>query len=137
MQKYKLRKIKFGSFVKLNVIGGMFFGVFVGIIMAVAFFMGAEPAVNVDLFGWTPDLSGPIAAVAGFIICIVSGVFMGFFFALFNYLGLALYLLVFRSLKVNIKISEIADKVDKKAGKVTKKEEAETSVVKAEEETTE
>ena len=135
MQKLKLRKIRFGSFVKLFAISGVGFGILVGIIGLIVALVGGDNFAEINLFGNTYQATGIVAGLIGLALGPIVGSLCLAIFGIFCFPGFAFFLLIFRSVKINAKITEVVDKADKKAGKISKKEEEVVEPAKAAEDT--
>jgi len=114
MTKYKLRKIKLGSFVKIMSMSGIALGIIVGLVLFTAIMVGLEIPVDINLFGWQPEITGLVAGIACLIIGPIAGFFAFGFYGVILYPFLAFFLFIFRGIKIDAKITEVVVKQSKK-----------------------
>ena len=91
-----LKKISFGSFVKIFTLGGLGFGVFIGILMLVIALCGGPVTAT---FG-TTVYSGMVAGVLGLISCPIAGAFAFLWFSIFLYPFFTLILRIVRGINI-------------------------------------
>jgi len=111
MEKIKLAKLSLGSFIKMNFIGGLFFGIFVDLFMWILVLAGLGDSASVSL--GTTIVTGASAAIIGIVIApLVSGL-IWVFLSLFTGVGLKIFMFIFRGLTIKGKIKDIGKKENK------------------------
>ena len=107
MEKVKLQKLSLGSFLKLNCWGAFVFGLLIGGI-GLVFSIVSPAAVNYEWQNIT--FSGWKAGILVFVTFPILWSLVFWIFAVFNGIGLKVYLFILRGIKVKAKFKVIEEK---------------------------
>lgn len=110
MSRFKLRGIAYGSYVKVNILGSLFIGLIVALLVLpfTYFFKGFFTTPIIPIL--EQDLSGIQLGITNVIVLPVALMLVTWLVATINYLGFRVYLLIFRSTKVSARGFEVVSK---------------------------